>query len=134
MTVMSEPVLAPSVSVSGAILSLQRIPASRARGPRTVAVRLADSDGQRSLASILVNRMYSWRGYGADHQLFYDQHRVTFTAWSDDTVIGTLSLGVDGEDGLAADETFKDELDEFRRRPGSKLCELTKFACDPSTK
>jgi hypothetical protein len=78
--------------------------------------------------------MYSWRGYGSEHELSFNQHRVTFTACSDDQVIGTLSLGVDGADGLAADETFKEELDEFRQMPGAKLCELTKFACDPSTK
>jgi hypothetical protein len=78
--------------------------------------------------------MYAWRGYGADHQLSFNQQRVTFTACSDDQVIGTLTLGVDGADGLAADETFKAELDEFRNTPGAKLCELTKFACDPSTK
>lgn len=118
----------------GAVLCQHRLPADHVHGEKTIAVRLADSDGHRSLASILVNRMYAWRGYGADHQLAYKNNRVTFTACVDELVIGTLSLGVDGPDGLAADETFKNELDQFREIPGAKLCELTKFACDPSTK
>jgi hypothetical protein len=118
----------------GALLCQHRLPADHEFGQKTIAVRLADSDGQRSLASILVNRMYAWRGYGANHKLSSNRNRVTFTACADDAVIGTLSLGVDGPDGLAADETFKDELDRFRAIPGASLCELTKFACDPSTK
>ncbi len=134
MFIGNESALACSESATGALLSRHMIPCGGERAHKTITVRLADCDGQRSLASILVNRMYAWRGYGSDHQLSFDQHRVTFTACSDDVVIGTLSLGVDDADGLAADETFKDELDEFRRIPGSKLCELTKFACDPSTK
>lgn len=134
MTAIVERAPKAGADANGALLSLHRLPAASDDVQKTIAVRLADSDGHRNLASILVNRMYSWRGYGADHQLSCRQDRVTFTAWSDETVIGTLSLGVDGDDGLAADDTFKDELDQFRRRPGSKLCELTKFACDPSTK
>ena len=30
--------------------------------------------------------------------------------------------------GLAADRTFKKEIEPFRKAPGAKLCELTKFA------
>lgn len=120
--------------IPGALLCQRRLPADHAQGDKTIAVRLADSDGHRSLASILVNRMYAWRGYGAEHKLSSTDNRVTFTACADDVLIGTLSLGVDGAQGLAADETFKDELDRFREVPGSSLCELTKFACDPSTK
>jgi hypothetical protein len=52
---------------------------------------------------------------------------VTFTASSKAALIGTLSLTVDSADGLAADKTFKDELDAFRAR-GARICELTKFA------
>ena len=101
---------------------------------KTIAVRLADTDGQRNQASILINKMYGWRGYGADHQLSADEHNITFTAWSDDRPIGTLTLGVDSAEGLAADETFSEELDRLRNQPGVKLCELKKFACDPAEK
>jgi hypothetical protein len=45
-------------------------------------------------------------------------------------VIGTVTLGIDSEEGLLADEIFKPEIDA-RRRAGGKVCELTKLAFDP---
>jgi hypothetical protein len=113
---------------------MRRIPLMRGQDEKTIAVRLADCDGLRTQASILINRMYSWRGYGADHHLPPGDHRVTFTASAEDEVVGTLTLTVDTAAGLSTDHTFKQELDEFRKVPGAKLCELTKFAVDPSTK
>ena len=118
----------------GALLCMHQVPVGCDHERRTIAVRLADCEGQRNQASILVNRMYSWRGYGAAHQLSAADNCVTFTASSDDDMIGTLTLGVDSSRGLAADQTFKDELDAFRATPGVQLCELTKFAVDPTTK
>lgn len=99
----------------------------------SLTIRLADCDGQRNRANMLLNRMYSWRGYGADHSLPAAPNCVTFTASSHEDVIGTLTLAVDSESGLALDATFKDELDAFRKAPGARLCELTKFAFDTSS-
>ena len=98
-----------------------------------MTIRLADCDGQRNRANMLLNRMYSWRGYGANHKLPSDPNCVTFAATSQDDVIGTLTLTVDSAAGLAADRTFKDEIESFRKAPGAKLCELTKFAFDTSS-
>jgi hypothetical protein len=78
--------------------------------------------------------MYSWRGYGADHQLASSDTCTTFTAFSDEDVIGTLTLGVDSPEGLAADATFKQELDVFRSAPEAKLCELKTFAFSSDVK
>jgi hypothetical protein len=117
----------------GSLLCEQRLGDHAGIG-KTISVRLADTEGHRNQASILVNKMYGWRGYGVDHDLAADENKVTFTAWADRQPVGTLTLGVDSPDGLAADATFKNELDAFRRRPGVKLCELTKFACDPREK
>jgi N-acyl amino acid synthase FeeM len=102
----------------------------RSQPQDSMTIRLADCEGQRNRANMLLNRMYSWRGYGADHELPSTPNCVTFTATSHDRVIGTLSLTVDSSGGLAADETFRDELETFRNAPGAKLCELTKFAFD----
>ena len=82
---------------------------------------------------MLLQRMYSWRGYGAHHKLPRTPNCVTFTATSQEDVIGTLTLTVDSRAGLAVDRTFKDEIDSFRKGPGAKLCELSKFAFDTST-
>lgn len=98
----------------------------------SMSIHLADCGAQRSSANKLLNRMYSWRGYGSDHQLPQASNSVTFTAASDERVVGTLTLTVDSGNGLAADQTFADELKSFREAPGARLCELTKFAFDAS--
>ncbi|PYD91249.1 N-acetyltransferase [Pseudomonas syringae pv. pisi] len=77
--------------------------------------------------------MYAWRGYAGDHQPSSDPNRITLTATDKGDVVGTLSIGIDSEVGLMADEIFKDELDAHRQR-GAKLCEFTKFAFDPSVR
>ena len=95
-----------------------------------LTIRLADTDGQRSAANILLSRMYSWRGYGRNHEVGVSPNCVTFTAASKENVVGTLTLTVDSSAGLAADRTFADEIAPFRAAPGAKLCELTKLAFD----
>ena len=57
-----------------------------------MTIRLADCDGQRNRANMLLNRMYSWRGYGADHRLPTAPNSVIFTAMSGEDMIGTLTL------------------------------------------
>lgn len=100
---------------------------------KSITVRLADSNGARNTANMLINRKYSARGYGSDHKVSAGSTAVTFTASSGASLIGTLSLTVDSPEGLACDKTFKDELDRFRAQPGTRLCELTKFAFDTSS-
>ncbi|MDE2403607.1 MAG: acetyltransferase [Sphingomonadales bacterium] len=101
-------------------------------GGKSITVRLADCDGERSTANMLINRKYARRGYGAHHKVPTASNCVTFTATSKGATIGTLSLTVDSPDGLACDKTFKEELDKFRAVPGARLCELTRFAFDTS--
>lgn len=120
-------------AVAGAQLHTINLPAQTGQGQDSMTIRLADCDGQRSRANMLLNRMYSWRGYGANHELPSAPNCVTFTATSQDDVIGTLTLTVDSAAGLAADRTFKDEIENFRNAPGARLCELTKFAFDTSS-
>jgi hypothetical protein len=119
--------------LTAAQLHTIQLPAQYGQAQDSLTIRLADCDGHRNRANMLLNRMYSWRGYGADHKLPVAPNVVTFTASSGDDVIGTLTLTVDSAAGLAADRTFADEIEEFRRAPGAKLCELTKFAFDTSS-
>ena len=116
----------------GTLLTRRKLTDRDGKSARMVQVRLADTEGVRNRASMLLNRMYSWRGYGAEHSLEDDGSSVTFTASTKDEVIGTLTLTVDSRAGLAIDKTFSDELDPFRSNPGSRICELTKFAFNPS--
>ncbi|MEW6760081.1 MAG: N-acetyltransferase [Pseudomonadota bacterium] len=56
---------------------------------------------------------------------------MTLTATDRGDVVGTVTIGIDSERGLMADELFKDILDEHRAR-GARLCECTKLAFDLS--
>ncbi|MDT1878775.1 N-acetyltransferase, partial [Acinetobacter baumannii] len=60
-------------------------------------------------------------------------NRIVLTATDKGDVVGTLSLGMDSEVGLMADEIFKSELDGLREQ-GAKLSEFTKLAFDPSVR
>jgi len=99
---------------------------------RDVVVRLVQSRDAIQAACDLINDRYAWRGYGASHRIPIDPYHMTFTAECDGEVIGTITLAMDSPAGLAIDRTFKGEVDEFRRAPGAKLCELTKFAFSPT--
>ncbi|MFA7439912.1 MAG: GNAT family N-acetyltransferase [Sphingomonadaceae bacterium] len=99
---------------------------------KNIEVCLIHSGADRELAEQLINRMYAWRGYGSNHRLPTAEHCMTFIAYAEENVVGTLTLTVDSPDGLALDHTFANELAEFRAMPGSRICELSKFAFDPS--
>ena len=122
------------------IVSEKRLPLYRgnfsdkfAHTERSFEIQLALSGGQRADALNLINKMYSWRGYGARHELSERPNCATFAAVVDSETVGTLSLTVDSEFGLASDATFKDALDKFRGVEGAKICELTKLAFSPAT-
>ncbi|WP_229491435.1 N-acetyltransferase [Massilia sp. HP4] len=96
-------------------------------------IRLLDTTEGRNSASMLINKMYAWRGYAGTHQTGDDPNRIVLTATDKGDVVGTLSLGMDSEVGLMADEIFKSELDALRQQ-GAKLSEFTKLAFDPSVR
>lgn len=97
---------------------------------RLFKIRSADSSGQRSSASVLINRMYAMRGYRStplpDEQL---PTRVTLVASEHETTIGTITIGFDSEEGLHVDDLFAAETAALRGA-GRKLCEFTKLAMD----
>jgi len=99
---------------------------------RTFGIRAADVDEHRSSASLLINKMYAWRGYGSNHQVGTDPNRITLTASDKGAVIGTLSLGLDSDVGLLADQVFKDCIDPYRKK--GTVCEIIKLAIDPEFK
>lgn len=96
-------------------------------------IRLADTEDGRNQASMLINKMYAWRGYGDAHQVKSSPSQITLTASDATKVIGTVTLRIDSPDGLLADEIFKPEID-VHRTEGAKVCELTKLAFDPDVK
>lgn len=96
-------------------------------------IRLTDTPEGRNSASMLINKMYAWRGYAGSHAFTNDPNRITLTASDKGDVVGTVTIGIDSEVGLAGDMIFKDELDRLRAG-GSKLCEFTKLAFDASVR
>ena len=96
-------------------------------------VRLADSPGQRNKANMLINSMYSWRGYSTDGIELAQHHNpnsITLEASTEEQLFGTLTLGLDSDDGLLADALYQPEIDTLRSM-GLKVCEITKLAFDP---
>ena len=107
-------------------------------GPRCVLerdgyrVHSVDSPGQRNRASMLLKRMYSWRGYETESStaLQPDPNRITLQVASGSQLFGTLTLGLDSDRGLHADALYRQEIDPFRDR-GCRICEVSNFAVEP---
>jgi hypothetical protein len=91
-------------------------------------VRLAHNEDRRKSASMLVEKMYSWRGYETD-VLNKDPNKITLVAHQEDKIAGTVTLGLDSPTGMVVDELYKAEVDKLRAQ-GRKVAELTKLAVD----
>jgi hypothetical protein len=92
-------------------------------------VRLADNDGRRNTASMLVNKMYAWRGYKIAWHAKRQPNRITLVASHGTSPMATISIGFDSPDGLLVDELYRAELDVLREQ-GAHICEFTKLAVD----
>lgn len=91
-------------------------------------IRVADTQARQSQVSALIKRMYSWRGYLLDtSDACKRSSQTTLQACSGKDTLGTLSLNVDSENGLLADNLYCREIDVLRKRGGS-VCELTGLA------
>lgn len=100
---------------------------------RSFGIRVADTDEGRQHASMLINKMYAWRGYAGTHRIDDNPNRITLSASDAGAIIGTVTLGIDSPIGILADEVFKDQIDVFRNR-GAKVCEISKLAFDPTVR
>ena len=70
---------------------------------KSFGIRVADTDQGRSKASLLINKMYAWRGYAGTHRLEDDPNRITLSASDHGEVVGTVTLGIDSGVGLLPD-------------------------------
>jgi hypothetical protein len=93
-------------------------------------IRLANSTGQREAASVLLQKMYGWRGYEVDAAAPHQPNRITLAADNQGETVGTMSLCLDDPAiGLPADENFGDILSGLRQQ-GRRLCEPARLAID----
>ena len=96
---------------------------------RLFKVRLADNDGRRNTASMLVRKMYAWRGYKIAWHAKQQPNKITLVASHGTSPMATISVGFDSDDGLLVDGLYRDEIDALRAQ-GAKVCEFTKLAVD----
>jgi hypothetical protein len=97
---------------------------------KQVLFSVIGDERKRAEARDLLNSRYAWRGYGSAHDLLFDIRHTTFVAEIDEQVVGTMTLAVDSDCGLAIDRTFADLADSIRREAAGGICELTKLAFD----
>lgn len=101
-------------------------------GPRRFKIKTAEAEGLRSMVDGLLKSRYGWRGY-RQVSLPTDQsvNRFTLAAIEGEATIGTITVGFDGDMGIAAESTFADEV-AVMRAGGRRICEFTKLAIDPT--
>ncbi len=99
-------------------------------GPESGAfkIRVASSPQARREASSLVRKRYAGRGYLTSTTLV-SAHSCTFSAYDEGRLSGTVTLRLDSDDGLAADELYRDETRALRAQ-GHRICEFTRLAVD----
>jgi hypothetical protein len=91
-------------------------------------IRVARRATARRDARTMVQRKYAGRGYAIP--LVGQKPRVlTFIAYDEGQIVGTVGLGSDSPNGLSADELYRAEVDRLRAA-GSRVCEFTRLAVD----
>jgi hypothetical protein len=95
-----------------------------------LSISLAENASDIVHATALLNRKYAERGYGDMHQIPIGGTYKTFVASIGSRVVGTATLNAACYGALAADDLFKDEINNFRRIPRAKVCELTRLAIE----
>lgn len=97
-------------------------------------VRLLSSDNEkREGTSLLIEKMYSWRGYHTKKQIDEAPNRITLVAEFDGHIYGTITVNLDSDTGLSADETYPDVMHGLRDS-GRRVCEFGKFAVEQSVR
>ncbi len=97
-------------------------------------IRPATTSAQFDAASMLVRRMYAWRGYRTDAIPDSPAHadQVILGAWQGSTALATLTLNMDSPRGLCCDELYGTEINGFREQ-GRVICEVSRLAIDPES-
>jgi hypothetical protein len=94
------------------------------------SIRLTNPAERRNEVSALIKRMYSWRGYSTENTASSSENQTTLEAFSGNDLVGTLTVRLDSEDGLLADELYEEKISAFREKDRT-ICELSKLAIDP---
>lgn len=120
----------PGVAFEGLIRRREHPPENADAGLRAsgeLAASIARSPGDLRAAATLVESRYAARGYRLSADDGEPRPGVTLIATERAAIVGTLRLGFDGTDGLAADASYGDAVGAVRRA-GRDVCELTRLA------
>jgi len=96
-------------------------------------IRLANSEGRRESANLLIKKLYAWRGYDVSGMDVDRPNRITLMADANGQPIGTITIGLDSPSGLLVDSLYRDEIERLRQS-GCQVCEFTKLAIDQDIK
>lgn len=91
-------------------------------------IRVAKRTTARRDARTLVQRKYAGRGYTVP-LVTRKPLVLTFIAYDEGQIVGTVSLGADSAKGLSADDLYRPEIDRLRAA-GGRVCEFTRLAVD----
>lgn len=95
-------------------------------------IEWADGRSARDSAAQLLESRYAWRGYhGVSLPRDPTAGRMTLAVTDGRATVGTITVGLDESAGLAAAETFPEEIAALRAE-GLRLCEFAKLAAEPS--
>ena len=121
----------PTSSLTSLVLDQPEIDQTRelALNQKLFKIRLADNAGRRNTASMLVQKMYAWRGYKIAWHARHQPNRITLVASHGKVPMATISIGFDSAIGLVIDDLYKAEVDGLRSA-GKRICEFTKLAVD----
>lgn len=93
-------------------------------------IRLTRDTDHAQSANLLIRKMYSWRGYETHSSTVnHAPNNICLSVFSAELAIGTLTLGIDSAEGLAACALYPDEVVQLRNED-RVLCEITKLAVD----
>jgi hypothetical protein len=119
----------PTSSASAIIAGAARLP-EYPSDARQFNIHVANTHEHRESASLLVDKMYTWRGYGRTSLRNRESNRITLVISDQDKrVIGTITVGADSSLGLCADEVYREELGLLRQE-GRTLCEYNGLAIE----
>ena len=92
-------------------------------------IKLAGSENHPQDANVLIEKMYSWRGYGASDNRGEVPNRITLNAEFHGSTYGTITVSVDSPIGLACESAYPDVVQKLREQERT-LCEFGKFAVE----
>ena len=91
-------------------------------------IRVAKRTHAHRDAFALVQKKYAGRGYAVPVRK--RRSRVlTFIAYDEGQIVGTVAVGVDSDKGLSADALYRADIDRLRAA-GCRVCEFTRLAVD----